>query len=77
MSISKIFIQTLFVFLKIKVRKHIEQNLHPVARVMSGVGRGSAGGESKTSTWGFAMARSSFYLLFSHVKFCEIYNVIK
>ena len=55
MSISKIFIPNFACVLKKNERKHIEQNFHSVARVMSRGGTWGAGG-IKTSVWGFAMA---------------------
>ena len=44
--------QTLCVLSQIKDRKHIEQNIHSVAKVMPGVGLR----ESKILAWGLAMA---------------------
>ena len=54
-------------FSQIKDRKHIEQNFHSVAKVMSRVGLRDAR-ESKTLAWGFAMAphwlRALVYIVF-------------
>ena len=64
MSIS-FFYKTLCVFSQIKDRKHIEQNLHSVARILSqGWDFGMLVG-SKTLAWGFGItARSSMRLKF-------------
>ena len=48
--------ETLYVFSQIKDRKHIEQNIHSVAKVMPLSRTPWVLGESKTSAWGFAMA---------------------
>ena len=44
------------VFSQIKDRKHIEQNVHSVARVMPRDGTCGCCVESKTLAWGFAIA---------------------
>ena len=55
MSILRFVYQTLFAFLQIKDRKHIEQNFHSVAGVMPQVWDLGVLGGSKTLAWGFAM----------------------
>ena len=65
MSILRFLYQTLCTFSQIKGRKHIEQNFHSVAWVMSqGWDLGVLGG-SKTLAWGFAMEPHPLRILVS------------
>ena len=67
MSISKIFIPNLCVFSQIKDRKHIEQNFHSVAKVMTQDGTGGAGGVKNFSMGicdGAHRLRALVYILF-------------
>ena len=63
MSILRFLYQTLCAVLQNKDRKHIEQNFHSVALVMSqGWDLGVLGG-SKTLAWGFAMGPHQLRIL--------------
>ena len=68
---SQILYQSLCAFLQIKDRKHIEQNFHSAARVISqGWDMGVLGG-SKTLAWGFAMVPHRLRIL---VRVCDHVN---
>ena len=68
MSILRFLYKTLFAFLQLKDRKHIEQNFHSAAGVMpQGWDLGVLGG-SKTLAWGFMMAPHRLRILVLYLK---------
>ena len=63
MSILRFLYQTLYAFLQIKDRKHIEHNFHSVAGFMPQEWDLGVLGGSKTLRWGFAMALHPLHIL--------------